>query len=172
MKANGSVYVLVVLAVLAGYFTYQWWFNPNRAVKRQLGELAAVLTVPANEPELARAARVAGLRHFLADTVHVRVGRSGPQFATREDVLAAVGGWSAPPGGWTVDVTDVEISMDTTTTARASFTADMTTRDPQTGQQTRDSRDAAVSLVNQGGEWVVTDLDLRDPAGAPAGGSP
>jgi hypothetical protein len=42
MKSNGSVYVAVVLAVLAGYFTYQWWFNPRRTIKRQLGELAAI----------------------------------------------------------------------------------------------------------------------------------
>ena len=35
--------------LLFSYFAYQWWFNPSRAVKRRLGEVAATLSMPANE---------------------------------------------------------------------------------------------------------------------------
>ena len=66
MKKGGSVYVAVVFAVLFGYFGYQWWFNPSRAVKRRLGEVAATLSMPANEPQMATVARLARLRSFLA----------------------------------------------------------------------------------------------------------
>ena len=62
MKATGSIYVAVVFAALAGYFSYQWWFNPHRAVKRRLGDLAATLSVPPGEAELGRVARLAQLR--------------------------------------------------------------------------------------------------------------
>ena len=65
----GSVYVSVVLAALIAYFAYQSWFNPQRAVKRQLGELAAALSVPADSRgEAERLARTERLgRYFAAD---------------------------------------------------------------------------------------------------------
>ena len=62
MKTNGSIYVAVVLAALTGYFVYQWWFNPDRMVKARLGDIAAVLSIPANEAELGRVTRLAHLR--------------------------------------------------------------------------------------------------------------
>src|SRR5438067_13547064 len=45
-KNNGSAYVMVILSVLVSYFSYQWWFNPQRAIKRQLSNLAAALSAP------------------------------------------------------------------------------------------------------------------------------
>src|SRR3954462_142243 len=79
MKSNGSIYVAIVIAALAGYFTYQWWFNPARALKRRLGEVAAVLSVPAPDSDIARIERLAQLRNFLADDVRgeVRGGEAG-----------------------------------------------------------------------------------------------
>jgi len=59
MKSNGSVYVAVVVAALFGYFGYQWWFNPARAVKQRLGEVAAALSVPEGESDIARVVRIA-----------------------------------------------------------------------------------------------------------------
>ena len=48
VKASTPVIVstAVVVDIALGYFGYQWWFNPSRAVKRQLGEVAAALSVP------------------------------------------------------------------------------------------------------------------------------
>ena len=81
---HGSVYVAIVVAALGGYFIYQAWFNPSRAVKRRLGEIAGVLSVPDGEPQLARVARVARLRGYLAPDVRVRAG--GSEFANRDRV--------------------------------------------------------------------------------------
>ena len=70
MRTNGSVYVAVVVALLVAYFSYQWWFNPRRAIKRQLGELAATLSVPADSRgDMDRLARVARLRNYFAPDV-------------------------------------------------------------------------------------------------------
>ena len=102
MRSNGSAYVAVVFGLLIAYFSYQWWFNPNRAVKRRLGELAATLSVPANETDLRRVTRLAQLRGYLADNIHVRAGRSQPEPSSRDAVMVAVGGLP-PPAGWTVD---------------------------------------------------------------------
>ena len=67
MKSNGSIYVAVVFAALFAYFGYQWWLNPSRAVKRRLGEVAAALSVPEAESEIAHVARLAQLRRYLAE---------------------------------------------------------------------------------------------------------
>jgi hypothetical protein len=161
VKSNGSIYVTVVFAVLVGYFSYQWWFNPHRVVKRRLGELAETLSVPASESDLGRVARLAHLRRYLADNVRIRAGRSAPELSSRDAVMAAVGGWT-PQAGWNVDFVDVDVTVDSETAARAYVTADMTTRDSGTGQQTLDSREAALSMVNQDGEWVISEVDVRE----------
>jgi hypothetical protein len=168
MKSNGSIYVSVVFAALVAYFSYQWWFNPHRVVKRRLGEIAVTLSVPESDAELGRITRVAQLRHYLADDVHVRVGRSGGEFTSRDAVLAVVGAWTPPPGGWNVDLVDVEVAVDSSTTARAYLTAEMTGRDPRTGERTLDSRDATVSMVNRNGEWVVSEVDVKEPPTPPS----
>jgi hypothetical protein len=167
MRSNGSTYVSVVFALLIAYFSYQWWFNPHRAVKRRLGELAATLSVPANETELGRVTRLARLRGFLAENIHVRAGRSQPELSSRDAVMGAVGGWT-PPAGWNVDFVDTDVKVDSDSTARAFVTADMTARDAHSGEQALDSREAQLSMAYFGGEWVISDVDVKDPPQRPS----
>ena len=168
MKSNGSIYVSAVFAALIAYFSYQWWFNPHRVIKRRLGEIATTLTVPEHDADLGRITRAAQLRHYLAADIHVRVGRAGPELTSRDAVLAMVGGFTAPPGGWNIDFVDVDVAVDTNTTARAYLTADMTSRDPRTGDRIIDSRDAMLSLVNRDGEWVVSEVEVKEPPTPPS----
>ena len=157
MKANGSLYVAVVLALLAGYFTYQWWFNPNRAIKRQLGELAATLSVPPDSrAEVDRLARIARLRNFFDPDVHVTLGSPAPALTSREALVGAAAAWNPPPGDWIVSFVDVQIALDTNSTARAYLTVQIESRDPATGQPALDSRDMKVDLAERDGTWVVT----------------
>lgn len=162
MKANGSVYVSLVFVALIGYFVYQWWFNPNRVVKARLGDIAAALSAPANEAEIARVTRLAQLRRLATANVHLRVGKSGADLATRDAVLAAIATFKAPPDGWNVDFVDADVLVNSDETARAYVTADLTTRDPRTGKQTLDSRDVTFSFVKQDGEWLVSDTEVKD----------
>jgi len=164
VKSNGSVYVSIVFAVLIGYFSYQWWFNQNRVVKRRLGELAATLSVPATEADLERIARLARLRQYLADDVRITSGRSGPELSSRDAVMAAAAGWKPDQGG-SVDFVDVDVKVDAET-ARAYATAEVSTRDSRTGEQTLDKREAQLSLVKRDGVWVVSGAELTDHAKA------
>ena len=164
MKSNGSVYVSIVFAVLIGYFSYQWWFNQNRVVKRRLGELAATLSVPATEADLERIARLARLRQYLADDVRITSGRGGPELSSRDAVMAAAAGWKPDQGG-SVDFVDVDVKVDAET-ARAYATAEVSTRDSRTGEQTLDKREAQLSLVKRDGVWVVSGAELTDHAKA------
>jgi hypothetical protein len=160
MKSNGSVYVAVVFAALIGYFSYQWWLNPSRAVKRRLGEVAEALSIPPDDPAVARVARLAQLRRCLADDIHARVG-DGAELTSRDQVLGAVNVWTPPPGGADVAFADVQIVMESDTTAHAFVSVEVTTRDAQ-GQPQMDSRDASVNLVLRDGEWVVTRAEAKE----------
>jgi hypothetical protein len=166
MKSQGSIYVSLVLAALAGYFVYQWWFNPNRIIKRRLGEVAAALSAPGAEDDLARLARIARLRGYLDDRIRVRIGRAGPEFQSRDEALGAAVGWKAASGGWSVDFVDVDVRVNSDGTARAFATAELTTREPQTGQETRDSREVSFSLQNEEGDWLIREAESKDPSGA------
>jgi len=167
MKSQGSIYVSLVLAALTGYFVYQWWFNPNRIVKQRLGEVAEALSAPAAEEDIARLARLARLRRYLDDRLHVRIGRAGPEFHSRDEVIGAAGAWKTPSDGWNVDFVDVDVRVYSDGTARAFVTAEMTTRDPQTGQPTVDSREVAFLLEKKQGDWLIREADSKDPPRAP-----
>jgi hypothetical protein len=161
MKKNGSVYVTAVFAALMAYFVYQWWFNPNRKVKARLGDIAAALSVPADEGELGRVTRLAQLRKFVTGDVHIRIGREGADITSREAALAAAGTFR-PAGGWNLDFADVDVRVNDDDTARAFVTADATTKDPRAGTQTLDSRDVTFLLVKQDGDWLVKEAEVKD----------
>src|SRR5262245_50434737 len=116
MKTTGSVYVGVVFIALAGYFTYQSWFNPQRAIKRQLGELAAALSIPADhggpDEHHARSERVG---KYLAIDATIRLSDQGPSFSSRDAFLAAYDAWNPPAGAVTIDFVDTQVTLDSST---------------------------------------------------------
>ncbi len=159
MRSQGSIYVGVVFAALIGYFTYQWWFNPTRDVKRRLGDVAESLSVTPNEKDIDRLARLAKLRRYLASDIRVRIG-AAPEIASREMALGVVSG-VRPAGGWDVAFADVQIVMESKTTAHAFVSVEVTTRDLQ-DQPSMDSRDASINLAKQDGEWVITQAEAKE----------
>jgi hypothetical protein len=159
MRTNGSVYVAVVFAALIGYFTYQWWFNPSRMVKQRLGEVAAVLSVPDDETEAARTARLERLRGFLDDNLHIRAGDEN--ITSRDRALAAAAGWKPPRGGGDVHFADVQVFVETEDAAHAYLAVELTSRDRESGHSTVDTRDASVSLARLNGEWVIMTAELK-----------
>jgi hypothetical protein len=158
---NGSIYVAAVFAVLVGYFTYQWWFNPSRAVKRRLGEVAAALSVPSQETEVGRIGRVAQLRTYLAPDIRVRVGDPPQEIAPRDTVLAVVAGFRPTADDFHVRFTDTRVFVDADAAAHAYMTVEVVTPDRQSGQPTIDSRSASVDLAKVDREWIVTTAELK-----------
>jgi hypothetical protein len=166
MRKNGSVYVAAVFAILFGYFAYQWWFNPSRAVKRRLGEVAATLSMPANETQMATVARLARLRRYLVENVQVRAAGAGGELRSRDEALAVAATWKPSPHGWDVHFADLHITLESTEAARVYLTAELTTPDPQ-GHPAVDARDATVVLALRDGEWVVTEAEIKEPPRLP-----
>jgi|SRR5262245_5625747 len=156
MIANGTKFVLAVFALLAAYFVYVWWFSPARAVKRQLGRLAATLSVPANDTEIDRVARIARLGRYFAPNVRVTIGKGEVDITSRDMLIAAVANMRPPASGWDVQFVDVQVTVDSEAEARAYMTVEVQSEDARTGERSLDAREARVTLTNQDGEWVVT----------------
>ncbi len=163
MKSNGSVYVAIVVAVLFGYFGYQWWLNPSRAVKHRLGEVAAALSVPEHEQDIARIARLAQLRRYLADDVRIHAGSE--DIRSRDTAVALVAGWTPQPGSGDVHFADVQVFLESDTAAHAYLAVELTNTDRESGLATVDARDASVSLGKQNGEWVITAAESKEMPG-------
>jgi hypothetical protein len=166
VKSNGSRYVVVVFVVLFGYFGYQWWLNPSRAVKRRLGEIAAALSIPPNEGDISRVARLGELRRYLADDVHVRAGRAA-EITSRDMAVAAAAAWRPPPGGGNVRFADVQVFIESADAAHAYLSVELASTDRESGQTIIDARDASVDLARRGGEWVVTKVESKEPTPVP-----
>ena len=160
MKSKGSIYVVVVFAALFFYFGYQWWFNPSRKVKQRLGEVAAALSVPETESDLARVARLAQLRRYLAEDLHIRAGAE--ELTSRDSAVAIAGAWKPEPGSGDVHFADVQVFIESETSAHAYLAVELMSIDKPTGQPTVDSRDASVSLARQNGEWVITAAESKE----------
>jgi hypothetical protein len=160
MTSNGSRYVVAVFAVLIGYFVYQWWFNPARAIKQRLGELAAALSVPAPDSDIARLERVAQLRRYLAADVRVEVDDRDP-ITSRDAAIAIVSGLRPASGGVDVHFVDAQVTVLSSTDSRAYLTVELATPDRQTGQRTVDSRDAVLTLAKRDGDWVITSAESK-----------
>jgi hypothetical protein len=167
MRSNGSKYVVAVFGVLAVYFVYVWWFSPTRAVKRQLGRLAATLSVPANEGDVARIARVAQLRRYLADDIHLTLGRGDVDITSRDALVGAVAALRPPASGWDVQFVDVQVTVDSESAARAFMTVEVRSEDARTGERSLDAREARLTLANREGEWVITTAESPQPAARP-----
>jgi hypothetical protein len=160
MKANGSVYVALVFAALIGYFGYQWWFNPARAAKQRLGEVAFVLSVPENETDIARVGRLAQLRKYLDEDLRLKIG--GEEIRSRDAALGIAAGWKPPAGSGDVHFADVQLFIESDTAAHAYLAVELASLDKESGHPTVDSRDASVSMARKNGEWVITAAESKE----------
>ena len=160
MRSNGSIYVSSVFALLAFYFAYQWWFNPSRAVKRQMGEIAAALSVPPAESDVARLSRLAQLRRYLADDLRVRAGTA--ELASRDKVFAVLNALK-PPAGIDVRFVDTQVFIDSDVAARSYMSVEIATPTQGVRQPTIDRLDTSVRLEKRNGQWLVTNAEAKEP---------
>jgi hypothetical protein len=158
--SKGTTYVAIVVAALATYFVYQTWFNPSRAVKRRLGEIAAVLSIPESEADIERLGRLARLRRYLANDVHVRV--SGADIDGSGAIVGMLASARAPKGGIDIQCVDVQVSVESETTAHAGLMLEVSTHDERTGELESDRYETIADLLRQDGEWLVVKGEIRN----------
>jgi hypothetical protein len=156
---NGSVYVAGVAAALAVYFIYQTWFNPSRAVKQRLGEIAGLLSVPAAEGDVDRTARLSKLRGYLGDGVSVRAGQM--EFNARDPIVAALMNVRPETGAVDVQCVDVQVSVESETSAHTGLMLEVSARDLRSGDLRSDHYETITDLEKRAGEWVVVRAEIR-----------
>jgi hypothetical protein len=159
MKTNGSVYVALVFVALFGYFGYQWWFNPARAAKQRLGEVAFALSVPENEADIARIGRLAQLRKYLDEDLHLKIGDD--EIRSRDAAVGLAAGWRPRAGSGDVHFADVQLFIESDTAAHAYLAVELTSLDHESGHSIVDSRDASISMAKRNGEWVITAAESK-----------
>src|SRR5688572_33351450 len=93
--------------------------SDERAIKNQMSAIAESLSVPANDGELGRIARLAVLRNVLAPDIAISTGASSrpgaevpPELVGRDAVLALVGRWVPPAGGVTIEFVDMQVTLE------------------------------------------------------------
>jgi hypothetical protein len=160
VRSNGSVYVAAVFIALVGYFGYQWWLNPARAAKQRLGQVAFALSVPENESDIARVGRLAQLRTYLDEDLRIRVGDE--EIRSRDAAVGIAAGWKPPAGSGDVHFADVQLFIESDTTAHAYLAVELTSLNRESGHPTIDSRDASVSMAKKNGEWVITAAESKE----------
>ncbi len=151
MKSNGSVYVALVFAAR---------FNPARAAKQRLGEVAFALSVPEHESDVARIGRLAQLRKYLDDDLRLKIGAE--DIRSRDAALGIAAGWQPPAGSGDVHFADVQLFIESDTAAHAYLAVELASLDKASGHSTVDSRDASVSMARKNGEWVITAAESKE----------
>jgi hypothetical protein len=142
--------------------------SDERAIRNQLSVIGESLTVPPNDGDLGRIARIATLRNALAPDIQVSIGVPGgpgsripSAIAGRDAVLALAGRWAPPAGGVTVEFVDTQVTMhENRAGAQVYCTARVTSGPPE--HPVVDARELMISFVKLDGAWVVSAVRPED----------
>jgi hypothetical protein len=166
---------LATILVIAGaaFFSYQWWVSGERAVKNRLAEVAETLSVPAGDSEVARLARLARLRGYLADDIQVRTGEVS-ETLPRDALLALASRWTPLPGampaaraggtpGLQVELVDIHVTlMQQGAGAQVYLTAKFSGHNARTGEPTVDAREGTVTMAKRHDQWLVSGVETNE----------
>ena len=153
--------VIVACAVACGG-------SDERAIRSQMSAIAESLSVPENDGELGRIARIAALRNVLAPDIEVSTGASSrpgaevpPEIVGRDAVLALAGRWVPPAGGVTIEFVDVQVTLDASrATAQVYCTARISSGPAE--RPVVDARELTVGLSRIDGSWLIASVRPED----------
>lgn len=136
----------------------------ERAIRNRMSAIAKALTVPANEGELGRVARIASLRNVLAEHIQVSTGAAArpgaqipPEVVGRDAVLGLAARWAPPASGVTVEFVDIQVTLDGSGAAAQVYcTAQATSGPPE--RPVVDARELTVGFSRLDGAWLVTSV--------------
>lgn len=146
--------VIAVLLIVAALV--KWWPSDKRDVQHVLDAVADVLSVPPTEADVSRAARLADLRSYFADTVLIRLPEA--HIPNRDAMMAIAEQYSPPPGGVFVEFQDVNISAPGDNTAHVRLTARIS-RKTGDNDTTSEDRPASLDLAKRDGNWLITNVE-------------
>jgi len=109
MRGTRVVAGLIIVAAVAAV---TWWLfsSDERRIRSGLEELAQTASIPANEQELGRAARLSRLGRLLTNDVVLDAGQPFGSVNGRETLLGLAAQVRALPGGLRVELKDVTVA--------------------------------------------------------------
>jgi hypothetical protein len=156
MSRNAIAIASVVLAGLA----FRFWPSDERFIRRRLNAVAGTLTVPENDSELGRVSRVAELRKYVAEDVRLRSG--GQEIVSRDVLLAFLVAFTPPPGGFSVELLDTQVTVAADGLTAQVYTDVKITSHDTTGAPTIDAREATIVVAKREGEWLITGAETKE----------
>ena len=136
----------------------------ERAIRNQMSAVAEALTVPANDGELGRVARIAAVRNVLAPDIRVSTSVTAPPGAQvppeligRDAVLALAGRWVPPPGGVTIEFVDVQVTVDDSRVNAQVYCTARVSSGPE-ARPIVDARELTVGFSKIDGTWLLTSV--------------
>lgn len=161
--------LLAPLAAIATVAALWWWLFPSEArqVRRASLDLAELVSVPADEPDLARAARASRLGQRLANDLLVGVAERPDLSASKEQVLTYVARFFTSPGGITVRLDQLDVEVEDPG-LRARVRAVATAREPDLrgGPDLVEARDVVLELAKVERTWLLVRATLGAPTSA------
>lgn len=152
-----GVRVVAGLCIAAALAASAWWLFPSeeRQIRSRLEELAETVSIPPNEQELDRIARLGRLGRLLANDVSLEGGEPLDRVRGRDAVLAIAAQFRSFTGGLHVELRDVAVVVgDDRRSARAEARAVATERAAD-GRETVEMRDVSLALAKTDQGWQL-----------------
>jgi hypothetical protein len=160
-----AVAAIVLLAMLSG-LVYRYWPSEERSIRRHLSNLAAALSLPDSDREVATITRFAAIREYFHPDVRIVLDER--EILSREALMGLLAQWRPPPGGVVVDVLDVRVAFAADElTAKVDLNAGASWRDGVTREKTMDRRTFALAMTKASGDWVISTANGRAVDGRP-----
>jgi hypothetical protein len=135
--------------------------SDERAIRNQMSAIADALTVPENDGELGRIARLASLRNLLAPDIAMSTGvpdRPGaevpPEIVGRDAVLALAGRWVPPAGGVTIEFVDMQVTLDASRLGAQVYCTARISSGPDE-RPVIDARELSIGFSKIDGSWLI-----------------
>ena len=163
---SGTAVAAVILLAMLGGLVYRYWPSEERSIRRHLSNLAAALSLPDSDREVATITRFAAMREYFHPDV--RIVLDGREILSREALIRLLAQWRPPPGGVVVDVSDVRVVLASDErTASVDLNASASWRDAVTREKTIDRRTFALAMTKASGDWVISTANGRAVDGQP-----
>jgi hypothetical protein len=121
------VVVIVVVALGGAVAAYQWWYSPERQIRRTIREAVSALTHDQPESNLAAISAVAALNNVLSLDVIVETGSpASPPLRGRSEVVAIAARLRTSSSTLRIQTFDEQIALSGEAAARVQLTAQVT----------------------------------------------
>lgn len=147
--------LLVVLAAVTAGVLWLLWPTEARRVRARVEAVAHAASVPADESELLRVARIASLARALAPDVLLEEPDGTLSIAGREAVVGLASRLATPSGPTSIELANVDVSIDAAGTGAAvTATVRVRSRGPSDIERA-DGEMVRIELTKMGNDWLV-----------------